>query len=40
MPTLINWDLLKEPINWIIVFLMLAIAAFGLCLLMGPESAA
>lgn len=24
---LINWGLVKEPINWVIVFLMLAIAA-------------
>lgn len=35
MPQLINWTLIKEPVNWIIVALMLAIAAFGLCLVMG-----
>jgi hypothetical protein len=36
MPELVNWQLLKEPINWIIVFLMLAIATFGLSLILGP----
>ena len=36
MPELINWSLLKEPFNWLIVALMLAIAAFGLCLILGP----
>ena len=36
MPELINWDILKEPVNWAIVFLMLAIATFGLCLILGP----
>jgi ABC-type arginine/histidine transport system permease subunit len=35
MPELVNWSLLKEPMNWIIVALMLAIAAFGLHLVMG-----
>ena len=35
MPELINWELLKNPVNWIIVALMLAIATFGLCLLMS-----
>ncbi|HEY1410805.1 MAG TPA: hypothetical protein VGF36_01630 [Rhodopila sp.] len=30
---LINWPMLREPINWIVVILMLAIAAFGLTLL-------
>jgi hypothetical protein len=33
MPQLINWELVKEPVNWIIVALMLMIATFGLCLL-------
>lgn len=38
MPQLINWELIREPANWFIVALMLAIATFGLCLLMkeGP----
>jgi preprotein translocase subunit SecG len=30
---LVNLELLREPINWIIVILMLAIAVFGLTLL-------
>jgi hypothetical protein len=30
---LINWPLMREPINWIIVILMLAIAVWGLTLL-------
>jgi hypothetical protein len=34
MPELINWALLKEPLNWVIVALMLAIGAFGLCLVL------
>lgn len=33
MPQLINLDLLRSPINWVIVILMLAIAVFGLTLL-------
>lgn len=38
MPQLVNWELLKNPVNWIIVALMLAIATFGLCLLMGDPA--
>ena len=34
MPQLVNWELIKNPVNWIIVALMLGIAAFGLCLVM------
>lgn len=30
MPALINWDLIRQPYNWIIVALMLAIAVFVL----------
>lgn len=26
---MINWNLMKHPINWIIVLLMLLIAAYG-----------
>lgn len=33
MPELINWPLLREPINWLIVILMLAIAVYALTLL-------
>jgi hypothetical protein len=36
MPQIVNWELLKEPVNWIIVALMLAIAVFGLNLIMAP----
>lgn len=37
MPELINWELLRNPINWIIVALMLAIGAVGLALVFnGP----
>jgi hypothetical protein len=35
MPQIVNWDLLKEPVNWVIVALMLAIAVFGLNLIMA-----
>jgi hypothetical protein len=34
---LVNWDLLREPINWVIVALMLMIATFALHLIMGPN---
>lgn len=38
---LVNIELLREPVNWVIVALMLAIAAFGLHLLLaeGPTHA-
>jgi hypothetical protein len=39
MPQLINWELIKSPVNWIIVALMLAIAAFGLNLIMTGGNA-
>lgn len=32
MPQLVNTDLLKNPYNWIIVWLMLAFAAFAIAL--------
>jgi hypothetical protein len=35
MPQLINWDIAKNPLNWVIVGLMLMIAVFGLNLIMG-----
>lgn len=28
--TLINWSLIKHPVNWLIVILMLIIAGFAL----------
>ncbi len=30
MPELINWALLKQPYNWIVVILMVAIAVLAL----------
>lgn len=30
MPQLINWALIKEPYNWIVVFLMCAFALVAL----------
>jgi hypothetical protein len=35
MPQIINWDIAKNPLNWIIVGLMLSIAVFGLNLITG-----
>jgi hypothetical protein len=29
----INWDLMKNPFNWVIIFLMVTIAAIPLALL-------
>jgi hypothetical protein len=40
MPQLVNLALMREPLNWLIVFLMLAIASFGLCLVLGGEGQA
>lgn len=34
MPALVNWELLRNPINWVVVVLMLLIGAFMLRLLM------
>lgn len=39
MPKLINWDLIANPANWLIVALMLAIATFGLALILGEGPA-
>jgi hypothetical protein len=38
MPQLINWEIIANPLNWIIVALMLAIAVFGLNLISGGGS--
>jgi hypothetical protein len=40
MPDLINWEILKNPLNWVIVALMLAIAVFGLNLIMNQAGSA
>jgi hypothetical protein len=34
MDRVVNWELLREPLNWVIVALMLLIGTFGLCLIM------
>lgn len=39
MPQLINWELARNPLNWIIVGLMLMIAVFGLNFLTGQGAA-
>ena len=38
MPQIINWEILLNPLNWVIVALMLAIAVFGLNLISGASS--
>jgi hypothetical protein len=38
MPQLVNWELLRNPMNWVVVALMLAIAAFGLHLVMSGDA--
>ncbi len=38
MPKLVNWELLKQPINWVIVVLMLLIGVFGLKLVMSASA--
>jgi hypothetical protein len=37
MPQLVNWEILANPINWVIVALMLAIATFGLRLILKDQ---
>jgi hypothetical protein len=37
MDRIINVDLIKNPVNWIIVALMLAVATFALHLLLGDD---
>jgi hypothetical protein len=36
MDRIINIDLLANPLNWVIVILMLAIGVYGLALLAAP----
>ena len=38
MDRIINFELLANPLNWVIVALMLAIAVFGLNLIMGSAN--
>ncbi len=35
---LVNWGLLKNPINWIIVFLMVLIALFAAHIVLGQHN--
>jgi len=34
----LNWPLLGNPVNWIVVFLMVAIAGAGLALIIQPTA--
>lgn len=36
----LNWTLMKNPINWIIIFLMIAIAGAGLAVIVTNPGAA
>lgn len=36
MPKLVNWELMSNPVNWVVVALMLAIATFGIALIAAP----
>jgi hypothetical protein len=38
MPQLINWELARNPLNWIIMFLMVAIAYMGAGLIAANAS--
>jgi hypothetical protein len=38
MPKFVNWELMANPVNWVIVGLMLAIATFGLAVVLNPGS--
>jgi hypothetical protein len=40
MPKLINWELLKQPYNWVIVFLMCVVALVFLSLVFPESSSA
>jgi hypothetical protein len=34
----LNWELLRNPLNWIVVWLMLAIVAAGMTLIAPTEN--
>lgn len=36
----LNYGLLKNPVNWVIVFLMIAIAGVALALILSPNAVA
>lgn len=33
MPRLINWELIRNPLNWVVVYLMVAFAIVALALI-------
>lgn len=35
----LNWELLRNPVNWVFVFLMIALAGVGLALIMQQFTA-
>ena len=37
MDRIINWEIISNPLNWIIVALMLAIAVFGLNVVLAAD---
>jgi hypothetical protein len=37
MERIINWELISNPVNWVIIALMLAIAVFGLNVVLSPK---
>lgn len=40
MPKLINWELMRQPYNWIIIFLMCAFALALLAMIFPQQAAA
>lgn len=36
--TLINWDILKSPVNWIIILLIVAFGGVALAVIVPPNS--
>lgn len=36
----LNWDLVSNPVNWIVVMLMVAVAGFALALLFNASDGA
>lgn len=37
MPRLLNWEMLANPINWAVIFLMLTIAGLGVHFVMASQ---
>lgn len=40
MPEIINWKLVANPVNWVIVTLMLLVAGYGLHILLPDYKSA